>query len=90
MAADSHERAFQKVADQIIQPVLIGPAIGVRKGHHFAIAAKNARVTRHRESLMGLADVSEVLVEGGHLRRDVCGAVIDHDDLVSGIIEPNQ
>ncbi len=88
--ADSYERSLHQIAHQVIQPVLIRTAIRVRKRDYFSVASKYSRVARHRESLVFLADVSELLVERGHLRRDVSRTVIHHNYLVTGIIEPDQ
>ena len=50
MAADAYEVIAEKIVDQIIEPVFISTAVGVRKGDDLTIGRANAGIARGREA----------------------------------------
>ena len=88
--AHADKRALQQIAHQIVKPVFVRPAIGVRERHNLARRPQKCRRCAPRTVPCAPGESAEVFVERGDLRRDVGRAVIDHDDFVVGIIEAGQ
>ena len=78
----AHERA-----DQIVEPVRIGHAVGVGVGEHFALGRGRAGVARVAQAVVVLPDVANVRKTRRDLRRVIGRAVIDQDDFVVRIID---
>ena len=48
MSSDARKIAVQEVAHQVIEPILIGAAIGIGKRHDFTGCRGNTGVSGHR------------------------------------------
>ena len=90
-AAHARKSAPQQPARQIVEPVLVRPAIGVREGDDLARRRRDARIARHREAeVLLVAKVADVGMREGDLPRRIGRAVIHQDHLVVRVIEPCQ
>ena len=89
MSADPGERRAQQVSDQIVQPVLVRPAVRVGEGDDLAGGRLDAGVPGHAKPLV--PDVTQAS-DPGKGRRDggggVGGAVVHQDHLVVRVVEP--
>ena len=90
MAAHAGPGAVQQIARQIIEPVLVRPAIGVGEGDDFARGGGDAGVARRGKAQMFLADARGVFVLRNDLRGGVGRAVVHHQDFVIGVVQTGQ
>ncbi len=79
--------AAEERADEIIEPVGIGHAVGVGVGEHFALGRGRTGVARVTKPVVLLPDVADLRKARGDLRRVIGRAVVDQDRFVSRIID---
>ncbi len=87
--SDTRKLAADQAAHQVIQPVLVGPAVRIRKGDNLAGRHRDAGVPRHGEPQVRLvADITHLWEKPGDFPRRVGGSVVDQDDFVVRVVEP--
>ena len=63
--------AAQQIADEVIKPVFVRAAVGIRECDHFARSRRDACVARDGQSLVLLVDVAHARMFRGH----ACGRI---------------
>ena len=90
-AAHAREAALQQTAHQVIQPVLVRPAVGVRERDDLTRRGGDAGVARDGEAeVLLVAKVADIGMREGDLPRRVGRAVVHQDHFVVRVIEPLQ
>lgn len=72
----------KQFGDEVVEPVLIGSAVGVRKGHDFALGGSDAGVSGYGQAEGWLAETAHARIGLGYDRGGVGGAVVYEDDFV--------
>src|SRR5213079_676231 len=86
--ANRDEVVAEKGADEVIEPVFIGPAIGVGEGDDFAGRGGNASITGDgKTQVLLVMEVANIGVGKGDLTGRISRAVVDQNDFVIGIVE---
>src|SRR5581483_10058701 len=89
--AHAGEIAIEQVADEMAQPIFIGPAIGIGEGDDFTGGGSDAGIAGDGETQISrMPDAAESRMgecDGGSV---VGGTIIQEDDFVIGIIEAFQ
>ena len=80
--------AAEQRAQQIIEPIRIGHAVGIGVGKDFSFRDGGAVVASVTQSVIGLVNVANTREAGADLARVIGRAVIDEDDFIIRIIEP--
>ena len=86
-AAHAGEVAGDERADQIVEPVAVGHAIGVGIGEDLALGGSGARVARMTQPMILLVNIADVRKAGGNLAGVIGGAIIHQHDLVMRIVD---
>jgi hypothetical protein len=88
VAANTGEFAVEQAADEIVEPVFVGAAVGVGEGDDFALGGGDAGVSGDGEALVFVvAKVAKIIKAATDLRGAIGGTVVHEDDFVLGIIK---
>ena len=90
MSAHTGKIGADQIVNEVIKPILISPAVGIREGNDFTCGRADARIARDRQSLVLLVDVAELRVIRSDAASAVCRAIIDQNHFVIRVIEPFQ
>ena len=85
--ADAGIIAAHQRPDEIVEPILIGHAVRIGVGEHFAFSRGRAGVARVAQAVVRLPDVADVRKLGGDLWRVVGRAIVDQDRLIGRVID---
>ncbi len=90
MPSDPGELAVQQIADHVIEPVLVGAAVGIGEGDDLAGGGGDAGVARDRKAVVVLAEVAHPRELPGDFRRGIGGTVVHENDFVIGIVQADE
>ena len=86
-SADARVIAAHQRADQIVEPIRIGHAVGVGVGKNFALGRGGAGVACVAQAVVVLPDVTDVRETSRDLRCVIGRTVVNQDDFVGRVID---